>query len=271
MGAFLLEGAGINGAAIADIAVILIFLLFGIVGIAKGFTRKLFKSYGRILAFLLTAIFCGKFAIWLDDRFAVVDAMSGVFAGWIPKLFGESAAMPLEQFLAGGADEVSPLISGIVRSVCEGINIDPTASVIDICAPVFAFYAIQAISFIGLYIILRLLFLLIGLILSKIVHAFKLVTALDKTLGLLLGLLEALVFIYIALFVLSILPFSFMEEVNRAINGSQLAKFFTEHNLIAVLGSIVNEIDFLREFLIEKFPADGGETAKTCLKSLFFR
>ena len=43
MGAFLLEGAGINGAAIADIAVILIFLLFGIVGIAKGFTRKLFK------------------------------------------------------------------------------------------------------------------------------------------------------------------------------------------------------------------------------------
>ena len=62
-----------------------------------------------------------------------------------------------------------------------------------------------------------------------------------------------------------------MEEVNRAINGSQLAKFFTEHNLIAVLGSIVNEIDFLREFLEEKFSADGGETAKICLKSLFFR
>lgn len=40
MGAFLLEGAGINGAAIADIAVILIFLLFGIVGIAKGFDAE---------------------------------------------------------------------------------------------------------------------------------------------------------------------------------------------------------------------------------------
>ena len=57
----------------------------------------------------------------------------------------------------------------------------------------------------------------------------------------------------------------------QILNGSQLAKFFTEHNLIAVLGSIVNEIDFLREFLEEKFSADGGETAKICLKSLFFR
>lgn len=270
MGADLINSAGISSAMIADLVVVAIFLIFAVVGIAKGFTRKLFRSYGKIFAFILTAVLCGRFAIWLDNRFDVVDALSELFAGWIPKLFGESAAMPLDQFLAGGAEEVSPLISGIVRQVCEGISIDPSASIIDICAPVFAFYAIQVVSFIGLYILFWLFFRIVGLILQKIVRSFKIITIIDKLLGMVFGLLEALVLIYILLFVLSVLPFSFMETVNQAINASSLARYFAEHNLITVLGSIVNEIDFLREFLENKFPADSTETALNWLNIALF-
>lgn len=270
MCANLLNSAGIDGATIVDLVVVAIFLIFAVIGIAKGFTRKLFRSYGKIIAFILTAVLCGKFAIWLNDRFELVNSLSDLFAGWIPKLFGESATMPLEEFLTGGAEEVSPLISGIVRQICDGISVDPSASIVDICAPVFAFYALQAVSFIGLFILFWLLFLIVGLILQKIVKSFKIITIVDKLLGMVFGLLEALVVIYIILFILSVLPFSFMETVNQMINASTLAKYFTEHNLIVTLGLVVNEIDFLREFLENKFPLEPAETALNCLKTAIF-
>lgn len=227
--------------AIVNISALAVILIFAIVGAVVGFAKTFFKTFGTILALFFAVILCSSVSRFLESQFGFVSYISEKISGLVGNFFGEDVmnGTVLEATKKGLTEKgLSIWLVNIILGFQSDVPLD--VSIKDVLCPTFAFYISMVVSGLILFIIFKIIFFLIGELISKL-HVIKVVGALDRFLGLLLGLLRAVVFIQIALLIVNILPFGFTKTLYEYMNQSFIITAISKINLF---GLILNSINF---------------------------
>lgn len=243
--------SGLLAFAVPDIVLTVAVLFFLVIGFARGFTRSLITFFGTLVSLILAIVLCSAFSRFLSDKFHLLEKFSDLFRGWLPKLGSAFTEDIGGQDLASSLGKVSLpafLVKAVLSlSVAEDVPAETTLT--DLLSPVLGNYLLLVLSFLVLFILFRLFFLLLSAFLKNI-KKIPVLGAIDSILGMVLGFLQSLVFAFSVFAVISFLPAGWMEKPRTAIENSTLCKTLYEHNLIVSLvgGKLdMDEIDAIIE------------------------
>lgn len=166
-----------------DIAVIVLILIFGIVGVARGFLRSLLALFSSLVTLIL--------AIWLAKPVSgVVDSLfglSGAFSGMLEPGF-------LDTFTGwsgtGWLAEVVKIILG-----ADALALEPSVLANQFAGAVGNIISI-AICAVVLYFVIRFILFLLGKLFKSITKN-RAVNGLDRILGFVIGVAKGLVVVFL--------------------------------------------------------------------------
>ena len=229
-----------SGSAIVDIVALALILGFAIYGATKGLINTLIKTFGTIIAVVLAVLFCGKFAVFLEDKVGIITFFSEKVSGITEKIFGaEVVNMTLaevesaEHLLSSSGNKLSLFIINIILKI-KGEGVSESLTVNEVLAPTFAYYISIVITGVALFILFKIALFFIGRLITKL-HRFKPLGALDKILGLLFGIIEGVVWIQIAASIVAVIPLGFIQTLNEYIVGSTLVNLINKFNILGLL------------------------------------
>ena len=103
---------------------------------------------------------------------------------------------------------------------------------------VFAYYVLLLISFVVLFIILKILCFLLAKFALKL-HQKKIIGLVDRIFGLALGLIRGLLFVQMAILSIQTIPIAFIQNISSAIESSVITAFISDIN---IYGIIINSL-----------------------------
>ncbi len=242
----------LSTSAIIDIVVAALIILFALMGLFRGFAKTFISAFGSILSLILAVLLASTVATFLQNKFGLITKISDGLAGVLTNIFGEqimdtTLAQATEENLAQAG--VAGWIANIILSIRGADNIDMDITLNQIICPVFGYYITVIISIIALYIILRILLFLIGEIIKKL-SKISIIGAVDKTLGLFLGLIRGIIFVQIAILIINVIPLSFFQELSVNIEASVLAAFINKINIFGIIINSVAGIGNVTDFIV---------------------
>lgn len=233
--------------AIIDIVVVLIILLFMVLGFAKGFINTFLKSFGTIISLIIAVLLCATVANFLSSEFSLQTSLANKLIGTVNSIFGEELmARPLET--ATESSFSSGLIAGwIIKSVLQikDAGYYPVGTTLGMAtAQVFAYYVLILISFVILFIILKILCFLLEKFALKL-HKRKIIGLVDRIFGIVLGLIRGLLFVQIVILTIQAIPIAFIQNISSAIESSVITAFISDINIYGII------IDSLKNIVIK--------------------
>ena len=223
----------------ADIAIIVILVIFLIIGIAKGFLKQVLGLVGTVLALILAFSFCKQLA----DVIITNTSLKAAIAPGIAEFLGlpetlvdaETATETLRQ-----ANIPEFMIASISEYIAQ-LN-ESTVNLSKIVSEAIAGYIIVFLSFVAIFIGVKLVSLILKGF-SKLLTKIQVIKFVDRLLGSVLGLVKGLLVVYTLLYLIDIMTFSFMEVVHEAVNASYIADFLSNYNpFILFLAPILTSI-----------------------------
>lgn len=232
---------------IIDVVAIAIIVLFSILGIKNGFVKTFVKVFGTIISLLLAVMLCSKCANFLENQFGLVSAITEKVSGVVTNIFGDQIAnTTLNEAVDSKLSELglSSLFTKIILEAKADTSIPLDTTLNQIISPALSFYIACGISIIVLFIIFKILLFILGDITSKL-GAFNLLGATNRLLGFALGLLQSVVIIQIALFIINIIPLEFMQKISLEISNSSVVRFIDKINIFEIIIKSFSRLDIL--------------------------
>lgn len=238
-----------NPSALIDVFSIVFILVFAIVGAKNGFVKTFFKTFGTFISLLLSVLLCSLVANFLESKFGFVSTVSDWLKGVLTKIFGEDLMnTTIEQInndkLENGG--VAAWIVKIVLSLKSDVAIPENISLNQIISPVIAYYVVCTIALVGLFIIIKIIFVLLGDF-AKALHSIKVVGFTDGLLGFAFGFLQGIILLDVLIIILNALPFSFAQRISYEVDNTVLTSFLTKINLLGLFFDLIvkNGVDKL--------------------------
>ncbi len=232
---------------IVDIAVILIVLISCVVGLKKGFVKSLISTFGSLFAIILALLLCSSTTAFLETKFGLITTISSGVGGVLTKIFGEEIMLTTLKDATEVSLTNSNLTAWLIKIVIDvkgvgDIPLDYTVS--DVVSPVFGYYITCIISVVGLYIVLRIAFFIIGEF-AKGLHKVPIVGFVDKLLGFLFGLIKGVIVVQIIILIIRVVPLGFFQNIALSIEQSAIARFIDKINLFSYMLSLVSEVNLI--------------------------
>lgn len=248
-----------------DIAIYIILVLMVLFGYTKGFFKQVLSTANWLVSLILSFLFVKPFSK-LMMRTPLQGTINSKIGDWISSK-GGVFDIPYEP--ANGNEQIADAISNglklpkfIADAIAKGINFDvPDGTTLkDILVPSIGSIIMTIISFIILFIMLLLIIKLIVNLLN-IIFDRGLLGFFNKILGAALGLVKSIIFISLAMLLLSTLA-SVIPSINDFVvsdlklneSGFRIGKFFYENNILIEIikgsFSFENIINYLRLMLI---------------------
>jgi uncharacterized membrane protein required for colicin V production len=240
--------------ALIDILALSIIVIFTIIGFVKGFAKTFVKIFGTILSLLFAVLLCTAFANFLENTFGLVTGISNGIMGLVSRIFGDKIAnTTLEQAVLSDLNEAGlpEWIISVIMGLKENIDIPTNVTLNQIISPTLGYYVACGIALIILYILFKVAFFLLGEVISKL-HSIILVGAIDRVLGLAIGLIRGVVILQIASIVINIIPIEFTQQLSMALGNSKIYGFIMNVNIFDIIIkalSIINIKDRIAEFV----------------------
>ncbi len=232
-----------SGSAVISVIVLVVILFFALYGFIRGFARTFVSIFGTILSLLFAVLLCSSVTEFLESHYSFVSFMSDKLSGILQSIFGEEIMnMPLssaaEQTLKDAG--LSSIIIKLILSFKTDSAIPVDTALKELICPTFAYYVVLIISVIALFIIFKLIFFCISKIVKEL-HNIKLVAKIDKSLGLILGLISGIIYFEMFVMIIGAIPIGFLQDFYALILSSPIASFIC---MINPYDSILNLISF---------------------------
>ena len=230
-----------NGGTIVDIVALCLIALSAIIGLCRGFAKTFISAFGSIISIILAFLLCSTVAGFLENKFGLITTISDKLQGVLTGIFGETLMDTTLQeateatFAEAG---VASWIANIVLSVKGSGNVDMNVTLNQIICPVFGYYITALIAIIILFILFKILFFLIGEFIKKL-SEIKIIGTVDRTLGLILGIIRGVIIIQLLILIINIIPIAAFQQVSLDIENSVFVSFI---NGINIFGLILNAI-----------------------------
>lgn len=232
-----------GGSAVINIIALMFVVGFALYGLIRGFAKTFVSMFGTILSILFAILLCSSAASFLESSFSIVEKMSNSLSGVLTNIFGDEIMnTTLEQAAENTMKDagLSSLVINLVLSFKNDGSIPTNTTLNQIICPTFAYYVVLIISAIGLFIVFELIFIVIGNIVRKMYNV-SLVAKVDRSLGLVLGLISGIIYFETIVMIIGAFPIGFMQNLYALIQNSAIARFIC---LINPYDSILNLISF---------------------------
>lgn len=214
-----------NGSAIVNVAALVFVLGFALYGLIRGFAKTFISMFGTLLAILFAILLCSTVANFLESKFSFVSSLANSLTGTVSNIFGDKAMeIPLkyatkETMQSAG---VNGLLINLVLSIKANGTYPPNTTLGQALCPTFAYYIILIISAIGLFIVFKLIFIVIGNIIRKS-YEIKIVEKIDRTLGFILGLISGIIYFETIVMLIGAIPLNATQNLYVLIESSTIA------------------------------------------------
>jgi len=238
---------------ILDVVFLLVIIGGTLLGVHVGFIRGICKLAGTVFALIFSLIFCVMFANFLESAFGMTSAITnGIASGFASKDWG-AITIPTD---ISGAELSSTLgelgITGFkhfaINISFKGMELIPAGTTIAVLfASVIAKWLSVVISYLILFVIIKLGVFLLGLLAGVIREKITFFRILDQALGGLLGLIVGVFLVFILLSICYWIPSDslhefissgalvgsifqsdwFVEAINYAVSGSWFTEYIT--------------------------------------------
>lgn len=224
---------------IFDIAVVAIVILLVFLGYHRGFVRTVFNLIGYILAAVLAYFISSPLATWIFQTFfrnSVVELINGELAKAtqgmdINQMVQQAIASIPENFRAFVPENALATVENSLSSVPTTAEVANT--VVDQLVGPIASLAIQGLLFVVLFILLCIVVKLVTRML-KFIDKIPFVGTANSVLGLVVGLAEAVVFVFFFTSIVAMLITLSGDQwsaVNQSVvDQSYIFRFIYEYN-----------------------------------------
>lgn len=230
---------------ITDVVIIVLLFVFAIIGYSKGFVKSFISTFGSFLSIIIAVLLCSTVANFLESKFSLITTISNSVSGVLSTIFGEEVVNltlnDANNVTLGETNLTAWIIKIIVDLKGTGeLPLDiPLGQII---SPIFGYYIACIVSVVGLFILLKIVFFIIGEIVKKL-YKVKLVGIVDRLLGFVFGLLQGIITIQLIMMVVRIIPISFLQQVVEYLEQSAIARLIESVNVFSYILSALSEIN----------------------------
>ena len=246
--------------AIIDIVIITVLVIFGIIGMAKGFLNTIISLFGN-LASLAIAFFTAKpVSSFLDKTFGIVSKLASKIAPSFSAIAPLPEGSDLAEATLTGADLKTYLSTdGLTfqeRLISMFINDETVftsnAEIVEYISGTIAGIAAMVISAVVMFILIRIAILLLAKLFDALTKN-KAIGGLDRVVGLLFGLLKGALLVFV---VLSVFYLIANTTVDGWIQNSVVTKWLYQY-VCQIVDSIVSKFN-LPDIIKSIFPSLQG-------------
>lgn len=230
---------------IIDLVCLAIILAFVVVGLIRGFFKRVFKIAVSIGALLIAYFFCDNLVNLLESQFGLLTKFSEKIVSL--DLFNVPAEVlkgDLTQSIAAAVESmnlpefIAEAAKGFVDSL--GQNLDNSLeNVTTTISTVLSQYALIGASFVVLLLVSKLILSIAAIILTKIVE-LPVINGVDKLLGAIMGLIKGFLIVTVVIYLISVIPGDLFDDLRYMLSTATLGGFLQENNLLeAIISAIV--------------------------------
>lgn len=229
---------------IADLVCLAIIAIFAIANWRKGFISQLFKAISTIGALILAYFLADTFVNFANESFN----FSGIIADKVQALLGDGTAyladLTEENLKTAIAELKLPdFIADFALQALSNVGTGVFDNIGEFLANIITHYIAITIAYIVVFIIAKIVLFFVLKIVEKIVK-LPLIRLVDKTLGLVWGLIKAVIFLFVVIFIIEIMPGDAFTTAKLALNDSLFASFLQNYNIFSIaVNWIANELN----------------------------
>ena len=217
-----------------DIILIIIVALSIFVGYKKGFVSVTLKLIGFILALILAIIFKNSVADFANRQLGLGNTISTTVEKSLNSYIGAENNIKSEDTSGNKKEnfENNNKIFNFITEEVKGATEDQKAEIISKQSDKIALFVLKGLSFITIFIIVRVIVWIVGLILNTVVNLPVLKTF-NGFAGAGIQCLIVIFEIFIVLSIISFLsPLETIDGVEKYINNSVLVKWMYNNNIL---------------------------------------
>lgn len=208
---------------IVDIIIIVIMILAIIIGKKKGLTVCLVNFLSLIVALVVALMLCKPVGNYIMEKTPVGNNLKETIKQGIPTS-GSEIKIDDESNLPEG-------IKNYINEQTKGVN-DAKDTGIEAVSEQLSRSIVTAISFIGIFIIVRAVLLIVKVV-SKIINKLPILKQIDGLGGAICGAVQGIIVIYCILAVISIIsPIIENTKIIDNINNSHIGKTMYNNNIV---------------------------------------
>lgn len=207
---------------IVDIVIVVIIILAIILGKKKGLTVCLVNIFSFIIALVVALMLCKPVGSYIKEKTPVGENIKTTIKQSMPMSdeikFDENSTLPegIKTYINKQVSNVNNTKENTIEAVSEELTKD----------------IVNAISFIGIFIVVRLALIVVKVI-SKLITKLPILKQIDHLGGAICGGLQGIIAVYAIFAVLSIIsPVIENTNIIKQINGSHIGKMMYNNNII---------------------------------------
>lgn len=217
---------GVSLPYLADAVIVVIFLLFIILGVKRGFVRSVLDLVGTLAAMLVSMWFSGIAAQWVFSTFLqesltrqIAEALQAA-----PAADAADAVLSVVPEILRGGLEAFGITSDAINQAVAGTSGQAAEAVVAVLAPMVV-SALRGLFALVLFIFLLVIFRILSGVVCRIFR-LPVLRQLDKGLGILLGVAQAALITVLLCFCAQALISASSPWLVETIQASQVYQFY---------------------------------------------
>lgn len=217
---------GVSLPYLADAVIVVIFLLFIILGIKRGFVRSVLDLVGTLAAMLVSMWFSGIAAQWVFSTFLqesltrqVAEALQAA-----PAADAADAVLSVVPEILRGGLEAFGITSDAINQAVAGTSGQAAAAVVAVLSPMVV-SVLRGLFALVLFVFLLVIFRILSGVVCRIFR-LPVLRQLDKGLGILLGITQAVLITVLLCFCAQALISVSSPWLVETIQASQVYQFY---------------------------------------------
>lgn len=237
---------------VADLIFAALLVLFFLIGFHKGFIDTLFWLFGTLGALVIAYFTCKEVAGILDKNFGLMSIFTKFIRGLLP---GSDYMVNIDVSEPGGLSNAlqgANLPAFIADQISKVISLGPLPEntyLIDVLSPLLGSYLLITVSFLGVFIAVKIIFLIISMFFESTDEKFGTLDAINRFFGGALALAVMFCFLYIIVTVILFLPLSVTQPVVNQIDKSVAVKAIYYNNIAIKYFESNSFLNIIREFV----------------------
>ena len=217
-------------AYIVDVVILVALVVFVMICAKRGFVKMIFQFASGLVA-LIAAIALAKVVVSVTGGlFGVLDSLTNSFTATFSKLNGfnvDISGRNIEELLA--SKDVSAIIATLIAKKYVGVELAAGTTLGFLAGSTMAELLCTLLAGVVLFFVLKIVFKLLSKIFTAIISKIKLLGKVNRLLGALVGIIEGIFFISLAISILTLIP---SEGIMNFFNGSIILRLLYNHNPI---------------------------------------
>lgn len=219
---------------IADIIVLLIILIFGFVGYKRGFVKTAFGMASFFIAIILAFCLYKAVAYTLAERTEIDEWIYNAIAG---KASQEGNIETNDEPESNNDNQsIEEAVKNLPENMKEQLGLDEMKDQTKaIVAEKVTEVALNIISFVGIYVVVRITLAIVCFVLDKLM-LLPVLKQVNEIMGLIIGVVQGLLGTCVVFAIITFLTsVCGMDVIIAYINNSVIARFLYENNFIIYL------------------------------------